>query len=354
MSSRFRYRSPAREEAGRRYRGSSRSRTPPRRNNRDRDYSIERESGGSRGAGGSSRSNYRDRDTRGFASSQPGSGGNSSRNERDRRDRRDSDTSTQRRGADGDDRRYYSPAAIATKQESGGTGRSSDRGRRFQSPEPGYERDASDRRGPRPGIAGGRRGPRQTPVDHSTVPPFMLRVLVKHGDWHEEKDFNTKDGSFEKMCENDEIQVYAWIDSNLRTVVELTQDVRDEDRNPQHSFHMRIVKFDESMKPSFVTLPTVHATYRAREDNISLGEKSFVVGDLIDICVTRGKYSQPGVPVNAASGGTLASGAGVEGEAGGAGDVPMMKEERNRSESDLEANTAEENIRRSDEAENEL
>jgi len=348
MSSGYRYRSPVRED-NRRHRGSSRSRTPPRRNySRDRNYSLERDSGRSTG-GSRGGSNYRDsRDYRG-SSSQQGIAGNNSRNDRDRRDRREVDVNNSRRGSDTDDRRYYSPNGVFTKQES--NHRSNERGRRFQSPEPGYERDVNDRRPPRSGMPGGRRGPRHLPVDHSSVPPFMLRVLVKHGDWHEEKDFNTKDGSFEKMCENDEIQVYAWIDSNLRTVVELTQDVRDEDRNPQHSFHMRIVKFDETMKPTFINLPTVHATYRAREDNISLGEKGFVVGDLVDICVTRGKYSQPGIPVdNNGMGGTSTSNTTNNGEDGNGPDVPMMKEERKRSESDVEGNAGDENHRRSDEA----
>ncbi|KAH9816736.1 Sin3 associated polypeptide p18-domain-containing protein [Melampsora americana] len=142
--------------------------------------------------------------------------------------------------------------------------------------------------------------PRPAPVDREKTCPFLLRVFVKPGSYHDlDRDFQLPD----KLPSTDESQLYAWKDTTLRDIclqiVETSPSVK---LTSGAKFSIRLIFLDAPRDVSSTAvaryksqeLGTVFARDLSRDSTSgpapgasarTLQELQFMVGDYLDIAL---------------------------------------------------------------------
>ncbi|XP_019159239.1 PREDICTED: histone deacetylase complex subunit SAP18 [Ipomoea nil] len=137
-------------------------------------------------------------------------------------------------------------------------------------------------RGP-PGPVQPKAATRSEPVDREKTCPLLLRVFTKIGGHHTESDFAVR-GKEPK----DEVQIYTWMDANLRELTDLVKEVAPEARKRDAMLSFAFVYPDKNGK--FV-VREVGKTYsipsgrRPDSGNQTLSDLKFEIGDYLDVAV---------------------------------------------------------------------
>ncbi|XWS77146.1 hypothetical protein CRYUN_Cryun01aG0236600 [Craigia yunnanensis] len=120
------------------------------------------------------------------------------------------------------------------------------------------------------------------PVDREKTCPLLLRVFTKIGGHHSKEDFAVR-GKEPK----DEVQIYTWKDATLRELTDLVKEVAPAARRRDARLSFAFVYPDKNGR--FV-VREVGKTFsygngRRLDDNKTLGELSFEIGDYLDVAI---------------------------------------------------------------------
>ncbi|XWS49855.1 hypothetical protein CRYUN_Cryun12cG0039000 [Craigia yunnanensis] len=133
---------------------------------------------------------------------------------------------------------------------------------------------------PPPPLLGSR--PRLEPIDREKTCPLLLRVFTKIGSHHSKEDFAVR-GKEPK----DEVQIYTWKDANLRELTDLVKEVAPEARRRNAKLSFAFVYPDK--RGHFVLrqvgMTNSYGNGRRLDDNKSLADLSFQIGDYLDVAI---------------------------------------------------------------------
>ncbi|PFH32749.1 Sin3-associated polypeptide SAP18 [Besnoitia besnoiti] len=123
-------------------------------------------------------------------------------------------------------------------------------------------------------------------VDRATTPPFLLRVFYKVDDQHSVEQFQERG----QEPVEDELQVYAWMDSKLREIAYLVKDVCWEARDRHAVWKFRLVYPDKKGKNVVASIGLLHSTIPdPKEDSKTLADVKFQIGDFLLLSIVKEK-----------------------------------------------------------------
>ncbi|ESS32886.1 Sin3-associated polypeptide SAP18 [Toxoplasma gondii VEG] len=123
-------------------------------------------------------------------------------------------------------------------------------------------------------------------VDRCTTPPFLLRVFYKVDDQHSFEQFQQRG----REPVEDELQVYAWMDSKLREIAYLVKDVCWEARDRHAVWKFRLVYPDKTGKNVIADIGLLHSTIPdLKEDSKTLADVKFQIGDFLLLSIVKEK-----------------------------------------------------------------
>ncbi|KAH7707189.1 putative Sin3 associated polypeptide p18 [Aphelenchoides avenae] len=123
--------------------------------------------------------------------------------------------------------------------------------------------------------------PQETTIDREKICPLLLRIFCANSRHNPLAEYAR--GSVPP----NELQVYTWMDCNLRELMSLIKDVNMESRRRGTEFSFAIVSPDR-YTPRYVMREiglTVNGQ-RGVDDNKTLAQCKFEVGDYIDVAIT--------------------------------------------------------------------
>ncbi|XP_071957203.1 histone deacetylase complex subunit SAP18-like [Antedon mediterranea] len=151
--------------------------------------------------------------------------------------------------------------------------------------------------------------PADKPVDREKCCPLLLRVFCNNGRHHRVDDFSRG------LVPSNELQIYTWMDATLKELSSLVKEVNPEARKRGTYFDFAIVSPD-TRRPVY-RLREIGVTCSGRkgpDDNFTLAQKNFIIGDYIDIAVSTPPRG----------------GGGIGGGGGGMGGGPPRREQWGR------------------------
>ncbi|CAH0775395.1 unnamed protein product [Bemisia tabaci] len=121
----------------------------------------------------------------------------------------------------------------------------------------------------------------EKPVDREKTCPLLLRVFCNVGRHNNINDYNR--GS----VPSNELQIYTWMDATLRELTSLVKEVNAEARQKGTQFSFVVVSPDLRMhRYVFREIGVTISGQKGNEDNKTLGQARFVIGDYLDVCIT--------------------------------------------------------------------
>merc|ERR1712025_60031 len=149
------------------------------------------------------------------------------------------------------------------------------------------------------GMASPRNGVNDTPtngskegeIDREKVCPLLLRVFCANSRHNNLADYNRG-----KVPPN-ELQIYTWMDASLKELTSLVREVNPESRKKGTYFDFAIISPSMDRRAQFSNNGSVNH-YQSRDigttvsgtkgmdDNKTLSQARFVIGDYIDIAIT--------------------------------------------------------------------
>ncbi|KAI8853577.1 Sin3 associated polypeptide p18-domain-containing protein [Chytridium lagenaria] len=150
-------------------------------------------------------------------------------------------------------------------------------------------------------LGGGRRGGKaRIQVDREKNCPFLIRMFCKVGGHH-----NADEYSINKLPTADEVQLYTWKDATLKELVSLLSQSRPEVANVNARISFRAAYQDVTRGGVYhlKDIGAVNNYRRSIEDDKTLDEVSFVIGDFIDVGIYVIDPSVGGIAGNAGYGG---------------------------------------------------
>jgi len=143
--------------------------------------------------------------------------------------------------------------------------------------------------------SGGGGGTKEEAIDRQKQCPFLLRVFVSNSRHNPMKDYNRGN------TPHNELQIYTWMDASLKELTALVREVNADSRRrgtyfdvgrvhsvhpkdcPTHAIQrFRVDNCDFNLKK----LGTTVAGIRGVDDQKTLRDVGFVIGDYLDIAVS--------------------------------------------------------------------
>ncbi|KAJ8683892.1 hypothetical protein QAD02_019684 [Eretmocerus hayati] len=128
------------------------------------------------------------------------------------------------------------------------------------------------------------------PVDREKTCPLLLRVFCNTGRHHNIGDYTRGN------VPSNELQIYTWMDATLREITALVKEVNPDARSKGTYFEFSLVSPD--MRTPSYRMREIGVTcsgQKGADDNKSLAQARFVIGDYMDISITPPSRMQPAV-----------------------------------------------------------
>jgi len=120
----------------------------------------------------------------------------------------------------------------------------------------------------------------EKPVDREKSCPLLLRVFCNNNRHHPLAEYahgNTP---------TNELQIYTWLDASLKELTSLVKEVNADARRKGTYFDFAIVRPDPRAPVyRLQEIGTTCSGKKGQDDNISLRDKNFQIGEYIDIAV---------------------------------------------------------------------
>mmetsp|Transcript_35996 Transcript_35996/g.90920 ORF Transcript_35996/g.90920 Transcript_35996/m.90920 type:complete len:174 (-) Transcript_35996:252-773(-) len=120
-------------------------------------------------------------------------------------------------------------------------------------------------------------------VDREKTCPLLLRVFYKNGGHHKLEEFAVR-GQEPK----DEIQIYTWMDANLRELTDLIKEVNEAARARAARLSFAFVYPDRSGRNVMRQVGMVHSSRVSDDDARTLKSLRFQTGDYLDVAILAG------------------------------------------------------------------
>lgn len=133
-----------------------------------------------------------------------------------------------------------------------------------------------------------RKDPNYKPVDREKTCPLLLRVFLSTG-----RHSNINEYRRGNVPAN-ELQIYTWMDATLKEICSLVQEVNSDAKRRGTIFEFSLV-IPELTKPvpRMRELGTIIAGQKGFDDNKTLAQLEFVIGDFLDIAIINPNQRPP-------------------------------------------------------------
>jgi len=112
------------------------------------------------------------------------------------------------------------------------------------------------------------------------VPPFLLRVFPRVGAHHSLEEFARR-GQEPKG----EINVYTWVDADLKEICELVKDAYEPARRPSARFSVSLVYPDRTGCNVLRHVGAVNSQRPGPDDAMTLRSVNFEIGDYLSLSI---------------------------------------------------------------------
>ncbi|ORY08136.1 SAP18-domain-containing protein [Basidiobolus meristosporus CBS 931.73] len=136
-------------------------------------------------------------------------------------------------------------------------------------------------------------------IEREKTTPFLVRVFCKAGEHHRIKDFD-----FDKSPVEDEVQLYAWKDTTLKELSMLLKQNHPEYERRDTKFSFRII-YQDNLRGRFIPkdIGAVLNSRKSPEEEKTLDEARFVIGDYLDVAIGHGPFTLSGRAGDSRAGG---------------------------------------------------
>jgi len=115
-------------------------------------------------------------------------------------------------------------------------------------------------------------------INREKICPFLLRVFFNENDFNSLEEINN--GS---LPANNELHIYTWMDATLRELTILIKDAVDNAKKKDAVLIYSLVFPDSKGRLQRKEVGTIHAHKKSQDDNKTLQQIKFTVGDYLDI-----------------------------------------------------------------------
>ncbi|KAI1717219.1 sin3 associated polypeptide p18 (SAP18) domain-containing protein [Ditylenchus destructor] len=159
--------------------------------------------------------------------------------------------------------------------------------------------------------------PEQKGIDREKACPLLLRIFTTTGRHNQINDY------LRGNVPPNELQIYTWMDCTLRELMTLIKDVNPEARRRGTEFKFAIVAPDRhTPRYNIRDIGSVIAGTRGTDDNKTLADCKFEVGDFIDVAICNPPPQSSGGRFNDRGNGPDRSGRGDGRRLGGSSGGP--------------------------------
>ncbi|RWS08744.1 Histone deacetylase complex subunit SAP18-like protein [Dinothrombium tinctorium] len=121
----------------------------------------------------------------------------------------------------------------------------------------------------------------ERPVDRERTCPLLLRVFLSNGRHHSTNEYARGN------VPSNELQIYTWMDANLRELTNLVKEVNPEARRKGTLFDFALV-YPDIRTPGY-RMRDIGSTccgQKGVDDAKTLSQSRFQIGDYLDIAIT--------------------------------------------------------------------
>lgn len=121
----------------------------------------------------------------------------------------------------------------------------------------------------------------EKPVDREKTCPLLLRVFCSTGRHNATADYTRGN------VPQNELQIYTWLDATLRELTSLVREVNPETRRKGTYFDFALV-YPDGRAPTYRMreIGVTCSGQRGTDDNKTLAQAKFCIGDYMDISIT--------------------------------------------------------------------
>ncbi|XP_042886006.1 histone deacetylase complex subunit SAP18-like [Penaeus japonicus] len=133
-----------------------------------------------------------------------------------------------------------------------------------------------------------RKDTNEKPIDREKTCPLLLRVFCSNGRHNSLAEYRRGN------TPPNELQIYTWMDATLREIGSLILEVNPDTRRRGTVFEFRLV-CPESTKniARLKTLGSITIGQKGFDDNKTLAQLGFIIGDYLDISITPPSRGPP-------------------------------------------------------------
>lgn len=117
-------------------------------------------------------------------------------------------------------------------------------------------------------------------INREKICPFLIRLFYRENDFNSLDEMNA--GRFPSTRE---LHIYTWMDASLRELTMLIRDSVDFAKRKDAILNFSFIFPDSKGKYQRKEIGNVHMYKKGQDDNKTLHQLRFSIGDYIDICI---------------------------------------------------------------------
>jgi histone deacetylase complex subunit SAP18 len=121
-------------------------------------------------------------------------------------------------------------------------------------------------------------------VNREKICPFLLKVFFKENEFNNLEDFNNN-----VFPPHRELHIYTWMDASLRELTLLIKEAVESAKKKDAVLYFSTIYPDSKGKLQRKEVGNVHSIKKATDDNKTLYQLKFCVGDYLDINISTNK-----------------------------------------------------------------
>lgn len=133
-----------------------------------------------------------------------------------------------------------------------------------------------------------RKDTNEKPIDREKTCPLLLRVFCSNGRHNSLAEYRRGN------TPPNELQIYTWMDATLREIGSLILEVNPDTRRRGTVFEFRLVCLESTKNMGRLkTLGSITIGQKGFDDNKTLAQLGFIIGDYLDIAITPPSRGPP-------------------------------------------------------------
>jgi len=124
-------------------------------------------------------------------------------------------------------------------------------------------------------------------INREKICPFLIRLFYKENEINLLEEMNS--GRFPTIRE---LHIYTWMDASLRELTMLIRDSVDFAKRKDAILNFSFIFPDSKGKYQRKEIGNIHMYKKGQDDNKTLQQLRFTIGDYIDICIKTSNNNQ--------------------------------------------------------------